>query len=103
MYLLNIFQCFLLHCAIYNLCRHDFFQEMNKVVDHMLRQLINRSIHLFGREFVVYNVHSLIHLSEECYNRDTLDSWNAFLYENFLGVIKKSLTFHTSAIATTSY
>lgn len=40
---------------------------------------------------MVYNVYSLVHLSKECRNRGTLDSFSAFPYENFLGVIKSQL------------
>lgn len=40
---------------------------------------------------MVYNVHLLIHLAEECKNRGALDSWSAFRYKNFLGVIKNHL------------
>lgn len=88
----NIFQCFLLlHCAIYILCRHDLFQRMNEIADFLLRQFVKQSAHSFGHEFVVYNVHSLIHLSEECHNRGTLDSFSAFPFENFLGIIKSHL------------
>lgn len=88
----NVFQCFLLlHCAIYILCRHDLFQEMNEVANYMLREFVNQSVHSFGCEFVVYNVHSLIHLAEEYYNRGTLDSFSAFSYENFLGIMKSHL------------
>lgn len=64
---------------------------MNRVADCMLKEFVNQSVYSFGREFVVYNVHSLIHLAEECYNRGTLDSWSTFPYENFLGVIKNHL------------
>ena len=88
----NIFQCFLLlHCAIYILCTHDLFQTMNKIADYLLREFVKQAAQSFGREFVVYNVHSLIHLAEECHNRGTLDSFSAFSYESFLGVIKSHL------------
>lgn len=64
---------------------------MNEIADYILREFVKLSACSFGREFVVYNVHSLIHLAEECHNRGTLDSFSAFPYENFLGVIKSHL------------
>lgn len=89
---INIFQCFLLlHCAIYILCIHDLCQRSNEIANYLLRKFVKQSAQSFGHEFVVYNVHSLIHLAEECHNRDTLDSFSSFPYENFLGVIKSHL------------
>jgi len=52
---------------------------------------VKQSARSFGHEFVVYNVHSLIHLAEECHNRGTLDSFSSFPYENFLDIIKSHL------------
>lgn len=88
----NIFKNFLLlHCAIYILsCAH--LREFLEVADHILQDFINHSIELFGRHFVVYNVHALArHIVRECEEHGTLTDFAAFKYENYLGVIKRIL------------
>ncbi len=44
---------------------------------------------LYGQEFLVYNVHSLVHLSQDVKVHGNLDLISAFPYENFLGQLKK--------------
>ncbi|XP_065651135.1 uncharacterized protein LOC136079330 [Hydra vulgaris] len=45
---------------------------------------------LYGEIFVTYNVHSMIHLADDCVNfGESLDHLSAFPFENFLGQIKK--------------
>jgi cell division protein YceG involved in septum cleavage len=45
----------------------------------------------YGNHFVVYNVHSMKHIVEECRNNGVLDSFSAFAYENELKSIKQKL------------
>ena len=44
---------------------------------------------LYGKEFMVFNVHSLIHLADDVSKHGPLDSFSAFPYENFLQKLKK--------------
>jgi len=44
---------------------------------------------LYGNEFLVYNVHALIHLSPEAVKFGCLDNCSAFPFENYLQQIKK--------------
>ena len=44
---------------------------------------------LFGSQFVVYNVHSLIHLSEDAELHGALDNVSCFPFENYLYSMKK--------------
>jgi len=46
---------------------------------------------LYGNKFVVYNIHSLCHLSQECKDHGSLDNFGAFVFENFLKSLKSSL------------
>lgn len=41
--------------------------------------------------FVIYNVHALAHLAQECLSYGSLDKFSAFPYENFLKSFKNSL------------
>lgn len=52
---------------------------------------ISHSVVLYGKSFVVYNVHSLSHLCKECEEHGAIDSFSAFRYENRLKSIKDSL------------
>src|SRR6218665_531926 len=44
---------------------------------------------LYGKEMLIYNVHSLIHLAEDVQNYGAIDNFSAFPFENALGGLKK--------------
>ena len=45
---------------------------------------------LYGIIFLSYNIHNLIHLASDVrYNRCFLDGTSAFLFENYLQMLKK--------------
>lgn len=44
---------------------------------------------LYGKEALVYNVHSLIHLADDVKQLGCLDEFSAFVFENKLGQLKK--------------
>jgi len=46
---------------------------------------------LYSKEFLVYNVHSLLHLSNDARIHGPLDEFSAFKYENNMQNIKKTL------------
>ena len=46
---------------------------------------------LYGKDKVVYNVHDLVHLSQDVELHGNLDNNSCFPFENFLGQIKKLL------------
>ena len=47
---------------------------------------------LYGDFFVSYNVHSLIHLADDCVEFGTVDSFSCFIFENHLKKIKQMIT-----------
>jgi hypothetical protein len=56
----------------------------------LLRHFVAHCEQLYGEAFVVYNVHSLLHLVDDVKYFDTsLDSLSAFPYENFLQTLKR--------------
>lgn len=83
----------LLHSGIYILSNPTLVQSpiMLNVAQEILKEFVMHSSKLFGKCFVVYNVHCLIHLVDECRNHGTLESFSAFKYENFMGIIKRHL------------
>lgn len=65
--------------------------EMNEYASDILRLFVSHSIRIYGKEFCVYNVHSIIHLADDAKIFGTLNDVNCFPFENFLGFLKKSL------------
>lgn len=57
----------------------------------LLRTFISHSAAIYGQKFVVYNIHSLSHLANECEAHGKLDGFSAFQFENKLQSIKASL------------
>ena len=56
---------------------------------NLIKKFIKNGIKLYGHSFPVYNVHTLLHLSDDVRKYGSLDYTSAFRFENFLQVIKK--------------
>jgi hypothetical protein len=50
---------------------------------------VNHFIGLFGEDMVSYNVHGLVHLTNEAKKFGPLDNVSSFPFENFLGMLKR--------------
>ncbi|KAG1925657.1 hypothetical protein F2P79_025384 [Pimephales promelas] len=67
----------------------------NLAVDHndyssqLMKYFVEKTKELYGDHFMVYNIHSMIHLSAEAINFGCLDACSAFPFENFLGKLKR--------------
>jgi hypothetical protein len=55
----------------------------------LLLHFVSKSSELYGEEFLVYNVHSLVHLADEVEAFGKLDNSSAFLFENFMQHLKR--------------
>ena len=55
----------------------------------LLSTFVQNFSELFGSQFVVYNVHSLLHVADDAETYGTLDSVSCFPYENYLNRLKK--------------
>ncbi|XP_067668227.1 uncharacterized protein [Haliotis asinina] len=62
----------------------DYAQEL-------LCLFVHNFADLYGRDMLVYNVHALVHLSDDVKNFGPLDNFSAFAFESYLGEIKKML------------
>lgn len=51
----------------------------------LLKNFVEHCSKLYGREMIVYNIHSLIHLADDATKFGALDRISSFLFENFLG------------------
>lgn len=89
---INVYKQFLLlHFAIFILASPVLHKIMNDYANILLRTFIKHSVTIFGKKFVVYNVHSLCYLAQECNDYGPLESFSAFCYENKLKTIKNHL------------
>jgi len=68
------------------LCHHycDYVEEL-------LRVWVKDSMTLYGKQFAVYNVHSVLHLSDDVRKFGNLDNVSAFPFENFMRTLKTSV------------
>lgn len=62
--------------------------NLNDVAGNILSHFVQHCADLYGREFVVYNVHSLYHLHLDCKMYGPLDLFSAWPFENYLGTLK---------------
>ena len=65
----------------------------------LLAYFISQGSTLYGAEFLVYNVHSLVHLTAEVESYGSLDECLAFPFENYLQKIKRMVRTGRNPIA----
>jgi len=88
----NVYQHFMkLHCAIKILVTPNICIEYNNVAQQLIIEFVNDYANYYGRHFMTYNVHKLIHLSYYVQIHGCLDNFSAFKFENYLGKLKKSI------------
>ncbi|KAG8171141.1 hypothetical protein JTE90_027698, partial [Oedothorax gibbosus] len=82
------FMC--LFVAIHILNSKDY-KEKNSCANTLLTSFVEMSASLYGKDFQVYNVHSLIHLPEDSLHLGPLHSFSAFAFENYMQTLKSML------------
>lgn len=88
----NVYKNYLLlHAGMYILCSPELVTTLCDFAGDLLRTFITHSARIYGRRFVVYNVHSLSHLDAECRSHGPADSFSAFKFENALKSLKATL------------
>lgn len=65
--------------------------EWNRYANSLLIEFVRQVPILYSIEFLVYNVHCLIHISDDAMLHGALDTFSAFKYENNMQVIKRTL------------
>ncbi|XP_064474126.1 uncharacterized protein LOC135388473 [Ornithodoros turicata] len=81
----------LLHTAIRILASIELSTQYNTYAQDLLNHFIETFRDIYGAEHLVYNVHTLSHLAEDCLTHGALDCFSAFPFENFLGKLKRIL------------
>ncbi len=66
----------------------------NDYARQLLLKFVKNVPNLYEEEFLSYNMHSLIHISDDALKHGPLDSFSAFDFENNMQVIKRSLRAH---------
>lgn len=83
-----IYQNFLtLSVAIRILLQGPDLQSCNYACE-LLKVFLEEVTQIYGKQTLVYNMHSLIHLAEDAKNYGSLDNVSCFPFESFLGQIK---------------
>lgn len=52
--------------------------------DILLKKIVRNFAILYGNQSIIYNVHNLIHLADDCKRFGPLDAFSAFVFENYL-------------------
>ena len=63
----------------------------NDLAADLLVTFCEQAMQLYGPSFMVYNVHSLLHLPRIAMSHGSLDSVSAYSFENYLGELKRSV------------
>lgn len=78
------------HCAIRILCSERICIRNNACAKTLLKAFVEHFPDLYGTHNISYNVHSLLHFSEDVENLVVpLDSFSCFKFENYLQFLKK--------------
>lgn len=79
-------------CAFRILCSPSLCISQNNVASKLLESFVQNFKHKYGGEAASFNVHSLLHLSEDVlFMRKPLDDFSCFKFENYLQILKKKL------------
>lgn len=71
--------------------------------EQLLEHFSRECTPLYGAHSAVYNMHSIIHLANECKVHGHLDSFSAFAFESHLGKIKELLRSKNNPLAQLSH
>ena len=80
----------LLHSAVKGLVMHDQVSSSKlEEISECFYAFIKYGIELYGKSFVTYNVHNVIHVCDDYVRHGSLDGYSAFPFESFLGSLKR--------------
>ena len=65
--------------------------EHGDYAHQLLLHFVSKGRELYGREFLVYNVHSLVHIQQEAVRFGNLDNCAAWKFENYMQILKRKV------------
>ena len=80
-----------LHVAVKILSSERFCIQFNAYAKSLLQVFAENASRLYGKTFITYNIHNLVHLAEDVMMFGPLYSFSAYLFENRPGTIKRLL------------
>lgn len=72
-----------LHVAIIILCDPNLYLSQTNLAKKLLRDYVESFSEIYGQHHIVYNIHSLIHLTDDIYKLGTLDDHSSFMFESY--------------------
>lgn len=77
----------------------DYRRKYSAYAKVLLRHFVSQSSKYYSKSFVVYNVHTLIHLSDDLREKQSLNDIKAFPFENYFQSLKKMVRNGNNPIA----
>ena len=83
----------ILSIAIRILCSVEFSANgaLLDYAESLMKKFVEDFKQIYEGVSIVYNVHSLLHLAEDARRLGALDTFSAFPFENFLGIMKRRI------------
>lgn len=81
----------LLHAAVFILSSQHLTNKYIATAKLFLTTFVKMGAKMYGKYFVVYNIHSLIHICDDVALYGDLNSYSCFPFENYLGKLKRSI------------
>ena len=79
-----------LHCAVTILSKYSEERRI-RFAEELFKFFVSEWERIYEKHQLVYNVHSLIHIADDCIKHGTLLSFSAFAFESFLGEVTSLL------------
>lgn len=80
-----------LSVAIFTLCSPKLVKYYADYSESLLKYFVEQCMVLYGKEFIIYNVHSVIHIVDDAKAYGCLDDISSFPFENYLGHLKSTV------------
>lgn len=78
-----------LHLSLaYRILNSTFNERELQLADGLLKLFVGNYYKFYGAEQLVYNVHSLLHLADDCKLYGPVPSFSAYKFENEMGEIR---------------
>lgn len=89
----------LLHTAVYILATAWKDSTNVLLAKSLLDKFVSKTETIYGKEFMVYNVHSLLHISDEVLLHGQLDNFSAFCFESYMARLKNLVMSNSNQLA----